>query len=160
MWFLCSSNFQEFSGVGGLTDSEDLEKEMTKVPTRTQEILASCHSLVFVDNKLVINFASKFSEPIQYYLVYQSKNNVDFVSLLLLPFGWWRGVGHWCLTYMCHICLLMLYVICFDIIVTEITLFVLTSFMYFILAIWWGFLYSIIDFLKKWVYNLEFISGK
>lgn len=71
-----------------MTDSEDLEKEMTKVPTRTQEILASCHSLVFVDNKLVINFASKFSEPIQYYLVYQSKNNVDFVSLLLLPFGW------------------------------------------------------------------------
>lgn len=50
--------FQEFSGVGGLTDSEDLEREMTTVPTRTLEILASCHSLVFVDNKLVINFAS------------------------------------------------------------------------------------------------------
>ncbi|XP_009590998.1 putative manganese-transporting ATPase PDR2 isoform X1 [Nicotiana tabacum] len=48
-----TSDDMEFSGVGGLTDSEDLEKEMTKVPTRTQEILASCHSLVFVDNKLV-----------------------------------------------------------------------------------------------------------
>ncbi|XP_009763607.1 probable manganese-transporting ATPase PDR2 [Nicotiana sylvestris] len=48
-----TSDDMEFSGVGGLTDSEDLEKEMTKVPTHTQEILASCHSLVFVDNKLV-----------------------------------------------------------------------------------------------------------
>ncbi|KAJ8529363.1 hypothetical protein K7X08_036198 [Anisodus acutangulus] len=48
-----TSDDMEFSGVGGLTDSEDLEREMTTVPTRTQEILASCHSLVFVDNKLV-----------------------------------------------------------------------------------------------------------
>ncbi|XP_060218254.1 probable manganese-transporting ATPase PDR2 [Lycium barbarum] len=48
-----TSDDMEFSGVGGLTDSEDLEKEMTTVPTRTLEILASCHSLVFVDNKLV-----------------------------------------------------------------------------------------------------------
>lgn len=29
---------------------------MTKVPVRTQEILASCHALVFVDNKLVFYF--------------------------------------------------------------------------------------------------------
>lgn len=48
-----TSDDMEFSGVGGLTDSEDLEREMTTVPTRTLEILASCHSLVFVDNKLV-----------------------------------------------------------------------------------------------------------
>lgn len=44
---------QEFSGVGGLTDGEDLETEVVKVPDRTLEILASCHALVFVDNKLV-----------------------------------------------------------------------------------------------------------
>ncbi|TMW98285.1 hypothetical protein EJD97_004256, partial [Solanum chilense] len=48
-----TSDDMEFSGVGGLTDSEDLEREMTTVPSRTLEILASCHSLVFVDNKLV-----------------------------------------------------------------------------------------------------------
>ena len=46
-------NLQEFSRVGGLTDREELETEMSKVPGRTQEILASCHALVFVDNKLV-----------------------------------------------------------------------------------------------------------
>lgn len=44
---------QEFSGVGGLTDNEDLETDMSKVPDQTLEILASCHALVFVDNKLV-----------------------------------------------------------------------------------------------------------
>ena len=32
----------------------DLESDMTKVPARTLEILASCHALVFVDNKLVL----------------------------------------------------------------------------------------------------------
>lgn len=48
------SNFnQEFSGVGGLTESEELETDMSKVPGRALEILASCHALVFVDNKLV-----------------------------------------------------------------------------------------------------------
>lgn len=46
-------NWQEFSGVGGLTESLELETEMTKVPARTLEILASCHALVFVENKLV-----------------------------------------------------------------------------------------------------------
>lgn len=48
-----TSDDMEFSGVGGLTDCEELETEMSKVPGRTQEILASCHALVFVDNKLV-----------------------------------------------------------------------------------------------------------
>ncbi|KAK8662928.1 hypothetical protein V6N13_024814 [Hibiscus sabdariffa] len=28
---------------------------MTKIPSRTVEILASCHALVFVDNKLIPN---------------------------------------------------------------------------------------------------------
>jgi cation-transporting ATPase 13A1 len=37
-----------------LTESADLESDMTKVPVRTAEILASCHALVFVDNKLVM----------------------------------------------------------------------------------------------------------
>ena len=44
---------QEFRGVVGLTGSMDLESDMTKLPARTVEILASCHALVFVDNKLV-----------------------------------------------------------------------------------------------------------
>lgn len=48
-----TSDDMEFTGVGGLTESSDLETEMTKVPTRTLEILASCHALVFVENKLV-----------------------------------------------------------------------------------------------------------
>ncbi|XP_042036135.1 probable manganese-transporting ATPase PDR2 isoform X1 [Salvia splendens] len=48
-----TSDDMEFSGVGGLTDNEDLETEISKVPDRTLEILASCHALVFVDNKLV-----------------------------------------------------------------------------------------------------------
>lgn len=45
--------FQEFQGVVGLNDSTDLESDMTKAPTRTVEILAACHALVYVDNKLV-----------------------------------------------------------------------------------------------------------
>lgn len=48
-----TSDDMEFSGVVGLTDSEDLERDMSKVPLRALEILASCHALVFVDNKLV-----------------------------------------------------------------------------------------------------------
>lgn len=44
---------QEFCGVVGLSDSSNLESDMTKVSPRTVEILASCHALVFVDNKLV-----------------------------------------------------------------------------------------------------------
>ncbi|KAB2048726.1 hypothetical protein ES319_A13G130400v1 [Gossypium barbadense] len=48
-----TSDDMEFSGVVGLNDSSELESDMTKVPSRTVEILASCHALVFVDNKLV-----------------------------------------------------------------------------------------------------------
>ncbi|KAJ6927009.1 manganese-transporting ATPase PDR2 [Populus alba x Populus x berolinensis] len=48
-----TSDDMEFRGVVGLTESADLESDMTKVPVRTAEILASCHALVFVDNKLV-----------------------------------------------------------------------------------------------------------
>ncbi|KAL6572787.1 putative manganese-transporting ATPase pdr2 [Orobanche minor] len=48
-----TSDDMEFSGVGGLTEGEELETEVAKVPDRTLEILASCHALVFVDNKLV-----------------------------------------------------------------------------------------------------------
>lgn len=60
MWFYVKSitNFflallQEFCGVVGLAGSTDLEPDMSKVAGRTLEILASCHALVFVDNKLV-----------------------------------------------------------------------------------------------------------
>ncbi|KZV26399.1 hypothetical protein F511_38122 [Dorcoceras hygrometricum] len=48
-----TSDDMEFSGVGGLRDGEDLITEMSNVSDRTLEILASCHALVFVDNKLV-----------------------------------------------------------------------------------------------------------
>ncbi|KAG2668539.1 hypothetical protein I3843_15G159800 [Carya illinoinensis] len=48
-----TSDDMEFCGVGGLTGNVDLESDMSKVPLRTVEILASCHALVFVDNKLV-----------------------------------------------------------------------------------------------------------
>ena len=46
-------SFQEFCGVGGLTSSMELESDMSNVSVRTVEILASCHALVYVDNKLV-----------------------------------------------------------------------------------------------------------
>ncbi|KAK8614783.1 hypothetical protein V6N13_068574 [Hibiscus sabdariffa] len=36
----------------GLNDSSELESDRTKIPSRTVEILASYHALVFVDNKL------------------------------------------------------------------------------------------------------------
>lgn len=49
-------DLQEFSGVGGLSDDTELETDTKKMPTRTLEILASCHALVFVDNKLVCYF--------------------------------------------------------------------------------------------------------
>ncbi|GLU21395.1 hypothetical protein SLE2022_375370 [Rubroshorea leprosula] len=48
-----TSDDMEFCGVAGLSDNVDLESDMTKVPPRTVEILASCHALVFIDNKLV-----------------------------------------------------------------------------------------------------------
>ncbi|PSR88079.1 Manganese-transporting ATPase [Actinidia chinensis var. chinensis] len=48
-----TSDDMEFCGVVGMTDNVDLETDMTNLPLRTLEILASCHALVFVDNKLV-----------------------------------------------------------------------------------------------------------
>ncbi|CAO2833629.1 unnamed protein product [Amaranthus hypochondriacus] len=48
-----TSDDMEFSGVVGSTESMELESDMKRVPGRTLEILASCHALVFVDNKLV-----------------------------------------------------------------------------------------------------------
>lgn len=48
-----TSDDMEFQGVVGSTGSMDLESDMTKVPVRTVEVLAACHALVFVDNKLV-----------------------------------------------------------------------------------------------------------
>ncbi|KAK4744808.1 hypothetical protein SAY87_011120 [Trapa incisa] len=48
-----TSDDMEFRGVVGLSGCTDMEPEMSKVPSRTLEILASCHALVFVDNKLV-----------------------------------------------------------------------------------------------------------
>ncbi|PRQ20192.1 putative calcium-transporting ATPase [Rosa chinensis] len=48
-----TSDDMEFCGVVGLAGSTDLETDMTKVDGHTLEILASCHALVFVDNKLV-----------------------------------------------------------------------------------------------------------
>lgn len=47
------ASMQEFCGLGGLTESADLETDMANAPRRTLEILASCHALVYVDNKLV-----------------------------------------------------------------------------------------------------------
>ena len=66
MWCFYS---QEFSGIGGLTESSDLETEMTKVPARTLEILASCHALVFVENKLVS--VTNFINLLGNYVVYE-----------------------------------------------------------------------------------------
>ncbi|CAK8568023.1 unnamed protein product [Lathyrus sativus] len=48
-----TSDDMEFSGVVGLTETTELESDMSRVPVRTVEILASCHALVFVENKLV-----------------------------------------------------------------------------------------------------------
>ncbi|KAK9122525.1 hypothetical protein Sjap_012127 [Stephania japonica] len=48
-----TSDDMEFRGVVGLSESTDLESDMSKVPVRTAEVLASCHALVYVDNRLV-----------------------------------------------------------------------------------------------------------
>uniref|UniRef100_A0A2P2M6G2 Cation-transporting ATPase n=1 Tax=Rhizophora mucronata TaxID=61149 RepID=A0A2P2M6G2_RHIMU len=48
-----TSDDMEFHGVVGLNGNKNLESDMSKVPALTLEILASCHALVFVDNKLV-----------------------------------------------------------------------------------------------------------
>lgn len=48
-----TSDDMEFRGVSGLNGSESLETDAKSFPSRTVEILASCHALVFVENKLV-----------------------------------------------------------------------------------------------------------
>ncbi|KAJ6841422.1 putative manganese-transporting ATPase PDR2 [Iris pallida] len=48
-----TSDDMEFRGVVGLADDGNLEPDTAKLPERTVEILASCHALVFVENKLV-----------------------------------------------------------------------------------------------------------
>jgi cation-transporting ATPase 13A1 len=48
-----TSDDMEFRGVVGLTGDMELESDSTKLHAHTMEILASCHALVFVDNKLV-----------------------------------------------------------------------------------------------------------
>ncbi|GAB4838180.1 Probable manganese-transporting ATPase pdr2 [Ancistrocladus abbreviatus] len=48
-----TSDDMEFCGVVGATEGVELETDMKRVPSQTLEILASCHALVFVDNKLV-----------------------------------------------------------------------------------------------------------
>ncbi|XP_068658397.1 probable manganese-transporting ATPase PDR2 [Aristolochia californica] len=48
-----TSDDMEFQGVVGLSENENLETDMAKVPSRTVQVLAACHALVFVDNKLV-----------------------------------------------------------------------------------------------------------
>ncbi|KAG8085503.1 hypothetical protein GUJ93_ZPchr0010g7703 [Zizania palustris] len=48
-----TSDDMEFQGVVSLKDEEELITDANKLPLRTQEVLSSCHALVFVDNKLV-----------------------------------------------------------------------------------------------------------
>ncbi|KAJ3676324.1 hypothetical protein LUZ60_003736 [Juncus effusus] len=48
-----TSDDMEFQGVVGLDESENLVSDTSKLPERTVQILASCHALVFVENKLV-----------------------------------------------------------------------------------------------------------
>uniref|UniRef100_A0A0E0L2C5 Cation-transporting ATPase n=2 Tax=Oryza punctata TaxID=4537 RepID=A0A0E0L2C5_ORYPU len=48
-----TSDDMEFQGVVTLEGDEELITDANKLPLRTQEVLSSCHALVFVDNKLV-----------------------------------------------------------------------------------------------------------
>ncbi|XP_020593428.1 probable manganese-transporting ATPase PDR2 [Phalaenopsis equestris] len=48
-----TSDDMEFRGIVASTNNPDLESDATKLPRRTVEVLSACHSLVFVDNKLV-----------------------------------------------------------------------------------------------------------
>ncbi|GAB2218242.1 hypothetical protein Drorol1_Dr00001461 [Drosera rotundifolia] len=48
-----TSDDMRFCGVVGASESTELETDMKSIRGRTLEILASCHALVFVDNKLV-----------------------------------------------------------------------------------------------------------
>ncbi|KAG8085521.1 hypothetical protein GUJ93_ZPchr0010g7234 [Zizania palustris] len=45
-----TSDDMEFQGVVSLKDEEELITDANKLPLRTQEVLSSCHALVFVDN--------------------------------------------------------------------------------------------------------------
>ncbi|ONK67943.1 uncharacterized protein A4U43_C05F5470 [Asparagus officinalis] len=48
-----TSDDMEFQGVVILADDVNLESDATKLPSHSVEILAACHALVFVENKLV-----------------------------------------------------------------------------------------------------------
>lgn len=48
-----TSDIMEYCGVAASASSPDLESDPTKLPRRTVEVLSACHSLVFVENKLV-----------------------------------------------------------------------------------------------------------
>ncbi|KAK8946005.1 putative cation-transporting ATPase [Platanthera guangdongensis] len=48
-----TSDDMEYCGVVAFTSNPDLESDANKLPRRTVEVLSACHSLVFVDNKLV-----------------------------------------------------------------------------------------------------------
>ncbi|AQK85838.1 putative manganese-transporting ATPase PDR2 [Zea mays] len=47
-----TSDDMEFQGIV-TSEGDDLISDANKLPLRTQEVLSSCHALVFVDNKLV-----------------------------------------------------------------------------------------------------------
>ncbi|XP_039127115.1 probable manganese-transporting ATPase PDR2 isoform X2 [Dioscorea cayenensis subsp. rotundata] len=48
-----TSDDMEFRGIVDLSKNADLQSDMSTLPARTVEVLASCHALVFVENKLV-----------------------------------------------------------------------------------------------------------
>ncbi|CAN6346903.1 unnamed protein product [Urochloa humidicola] len=48
-----TSDDMEFQGIVTLEGDDGLISDANKLPLRTQEVLSSCHALVFVDNKLV-----------------------------------------------------------------------------------------------------------
>ncbi|OEL17438.1 putative manganese-transporting ATPase PDR2 [Dichanthelium oligosanthes] len=48
-----TSDDMEFQGIVTLEGDDELICDANKLPLRTQEVLSSCHALVFVDNKLV-----------------------------------------------------------------------------------------------------------
>ncbi|XP_020276349.1 probable manganese-transporting ATPase PDR2 [Asparagus officinalis] len=47
-----TSDDMEFQGVVVLAYDANLESDAIKLPLRTVEVLAACHALVFVENKL------------------------------------------------------------------------------------------------------------
>ncbi|GAB2291509.1 Probable manganese-transporting ATPase pdr2 [Dionaea muscipula] len=60
-----TSDDMEFCGVVGVAGSNELETDMKSVPARTLEILASCHALVFVDNKLLTTCFRVGGDPLE-----------------------------------------------------------------------------------------------